>query len=63
MPMTVEEFLAAIKALGFTQSNVPNVYFDRDGCPCSVPDPLEYDFDERKIIFDQFFARLNWLTS
>jgi|HubBroStandDraft_6_1064221.scaffolds.fasta_scaffold5678388_1 hypothetical protein len=63
MLVTIEEFFAAIKALGLTQSLVPNIYLDRDGLPCTVPDPLEYDFDERKIVFDQFLTKFNRLHS
>jgi hypothetical protein len=63
MPVTIDEFFAAIRALGLTQSSVPNVYLDRDRCPCSVPDPLEYNFEERKIVFDQFMAKFKRLHS
>jgi antitoxin component of RelBE/YafQ-DinJ toxin-antitoxin module len=46
--MTPAAYYAAIRAMGLTPSNVPNVYLDRDRMTQSVPDPDGMTPDQRE---------------
>ena len=45
--MTVDQYYAAIKALGLRPSNVPNVYWDADGYARNVRDPRNLTEEQR----------------
>jgi hypothetical protein len=50
MPVTIEEFLAAIKALGLTRTRYGNAWETRDGTFVHVPDPYKIKFEDRPSI-------------
>jgi hypothetical protein len=50
--MTIEEYIAAIKALGLRPSNIPGVWLDRDQVPHSVHIDPKYTPEERRKLYE-----------
>lgn len=46
--MTSEAYYAALRNMGLTPSNVPNVYIGRDGMTQNVPPPYDMTPDQRE---------------
>jgi hypothetical protein len=45
--MTPEGYYIAVKNMGLRESNVPNVYIDRDGMTQNIPSPYDMTPDQR----------------
>lgn len=50
--MTVDEYYAAVRALGWRPSKIKGVWLDADGCPHSVPDPEKHTMSQRATLID-----------
>jgi hypothetical protein len=51
--MTIEEYIAAIRALGLRPSNVPGVWTDRDKIPHNVHIDPKYTPEERSRLYER----------
>ena len=61
--MTIEQYYAAVRRLGLVQSKVPTVYIHLPtGETHNVPDPREYDEEQRVEIIEKLKERLGFGT-
>ena len=51
--MTVEEYYAAVRALGLTPSNRPEIFINREGGTQGVPDPQDFTAEQRLDVFER----------